>query len=166
MEQKFVIPVCDDMQAAKLALALDIRRLAEILAAYDAWSETYGENEKFFRDIAFNDLLDIIGRMKKISGGLRFEDPELQRTHDIIPERRFKLKHHGFEGKTNEDLRREAALDLQYINFISSKILHADEYSVYDHFAQDKYAWLLLIMAGDLVCRIYRSSPIPALVQE
>ncbi|NMF90227.1 hypothetical protein [Aromatoleum petrolei] len=148
-----------------LMLALDIRRLAEVIAVWDSWEETYSSNMSLFRDVAMNDLLDVLGRMKALIGEWPLHESfrassDNQLTLDLlqaIPPKRFKKKHGGVGEVTNEQIRRTAPPDLQLIFFTTSKVLHADEYGVYAHCTNDSLAWTALVMAGDLACSIYRS---------
>lgn len=164
-KQKFAITTGADRQAVMLMLALDIRRLAEVIAVWDSWEESYSDNGDLFRHVAMNDLLDVLGRMKALVGQWPLDESfrvssDGQQTSDLfqaIPPKRFKKKYGGVGGVTNEQMRRNASPDLQAIFFTTSKLLHADEYGVFAHCTNDSLAWTALVMAGDLACSIYRS---------
>ncbi|MBB4844466.1 hypothetical protein HNP55_003010 [Paucibacter oligotrophus] len=144
----------DDPQATKLMLALEVRRLAELLVVADAWEKLYDGDEKKFINVGMNDLLDVMGRAKR--WGMKLDDIEgggglLAK----IPQGRFKLRYMTAGGKTNEQLRRNADSVFQFIFAMSSKVLHADEYSVQNHCTDDPHAWTSLVMVADLVLGRY-----------
>ena len=59
------LPAAADLQSAKLMLALDIRRLAELIAVADVWADYYKEDEEKFKNIGMNEFLDVVYRFRK-----------------------------------------------------------------------------------------------------
>lgn len=155
-KQLFKVNFIGDRKQARLELALDTRRLAEILAVKNAWDLTYGNDEKKFHDYAMNDFIDILYRMKKVSPD--WESPIKGDLDDTIKQfagKRFRARHVEVDSKTNDQLKQSAPANLQFAFLVTSKILHADEYGVYSHITEESLGWFALIMVSKLVCKEY-----------
>lgn len=151
LTNQFRIKKMEDMQAAKLMFALDIRRLAELLVVAGAWESHYQGDEEELRNVGMNDFIDIFTR-ENIS-----KDTSEYVRHFIksITHKRFKKKYKSASEKTNEQMRRDANSIFQFAFSVSSKIIHADEYSVQNHSNNDSLAWPCLIMAASLLMKEY-----------
>lgn len=154
----FKLPELADPQAEKLALALDIRRLAELLVVADAWVEFYNGDEQKLSDVGLNDFLDVIYRLSEHN---LEEAPYLSavrhqaRLH-LGGKKRFQLKYSTAGGQTNAEMRRSAGPMIDLIVNATSKVLHADEYSVHSHVHNDPWTWLLLLITGQHALYLYR----------
>lgn len=154
------LPIVPDLQSVKLMLALDIRRLAELIAVADVWSEYYGENEDKFRNFGINEFLDVLYRFRKYpieqwEGAKHIVD--LANNH-IGNAQRFQFKYPNAHGRTNSQIPNAAGVRHEFIFNATSKILHGDEYSVQNHINDDPIAWFSILLAGHQVLQLYRDN--------
>lgn len=157
---KLKLPPLFDVQAEKLALALDIRRLAELLAVADVWVDYYSGDEKKFTVIGLNEFLDTLYRLAAhdLKGWSESESIRMMAKSHIGDAKRFQLKYENADGKTNAKIRKDAGPIYEFIINVTSKILHADEYSVQSHFNDDPITWLMLLMLGHRVLYLFKRS--------
>jgi hypothetical protein len=153
------LPAAADLQSAKLMLALDIRRLAELIAVADVWTDYYGDDDEKFNNIGMNEFLDVLYRFRKypIEQWNGAKIVELAGRH-IGHAQRFQLKYPNADGRTNTQIRSTAGLMHDFIFNATSKILHADEYSVQNHVNGDPFAWFSILLAGHKVLQLYQSN--------
>lgn len=156
------LPVAADLQSTKLMLALDIRRLAELIAVANVWADYYKEDEEKFKNIGMNEFLDVIYRFRKypIEQWEGVKDIVESADHHIGSATRFQLKYPNAGGRTNTQIRNAAGIMHDFIFNVTSKILHADEYSVQDHVNGDSFSWFLVFLAGHKVLQLYQSNPL------
>jgi len=156
------LPITTDPQAAKLMFALDTRRLVEIVAVSEVWAEYYGTDEAKFSSVGMNDFLDILYRFRKHRDdqwdGARVV-AAMGEKH-IGQKRRFELKYPNAANQTNSQIRNRLGLLHDYIFNATSKILHADEYSVQNHVNGDPLAWFSILVAGHSALQLYRKCPL------
>jgi hypothetical protein len=154
------LPVADDLQSAKLMLALDIRRLAELIAVAEVWAEFYKDDEEKFNNIGINEFLDVMYRFRKHP---REQWEPAKDTVDMANRhignaQRFQLKYPNANGQTNSQMRNAAGIVYDFIFNATSKILHADEYSVQNHVSDDPFAWFTILAAGHKVLQLYQAN--------
>ena len=147
-----------DFQASKLMLALDIRRLAEILSIHDYWVEKYQDDYEAFKSVAHNDFLDILCRMIPHVGEFAIEYEPLLNYIKMFSGKRFKVKYGSDQGKSNDAIRAEVSSDIRFAILVTSKIIHADEFSVYDHASTSMFSIAPLVMAGQLMLDRFAAS--------